>query len=99
MELALLNFDNKSAVRLNTTIDKTIEKCNEFYKRMCSTHNKFQVSVDTQVQYFPTRDQHLKNLQDRLQTREDTIAKIKSIGEESSGVWVVQASIHKHLFE
>ena len=88
MELALLNFSIKSIVTLNTTIDKTIEKCNEFYKRMCSTHNKFQVLTATQVQDFPDRDQHLKNLQDRLQTCEDSIAKIESIGEEAIGVWV-----------
>ena len=66
---------------------------------MCLNHNKFQVLVDTQVQDFLARDQHLKNLQDRLQTGEDSIAKIEIISEEAIGVWVVQASIHKHLFE
>ena len=86
MELALLNFRSKSAVRLNMAIDKNIEKCNEFYKIMCSTHNKFQVSADTQVQYFPSIDQHLKNLQDRLQIGEESIAKIESIDDEAIGV-------------
>ena len=62
MELAILNFGSKLTVSLNTTIDKNLEKCNEFYKRMCSTHNKCQVSADTQVQDFAARDQHLKNL-------------------------------------
>ena len=99
MELVILNLGTKSIVGLNKVIDKTLEKCNEFYKRMCSTHNKCQVSVDTQVPYFPTRYQHLKNLQDRLQTGEESISKIKSIGEESIGVWIVQALVHKHLFE
>ena len=99
MEVAILNFGYRAAVRLNTSIDKTIEKCNEFYKRMCSTHNKCQVSADTQVEHFSARDHHLKNLQDRLQTCEDSIAKIESIGEETIGVCIVQASIHKHLFE
>ena len=62
MELALLNFSNKATVRLSTTIDKTIEKCNEFYKKMCSTQNKFQASTRTQVQDFPDKYKHLKNL-------------------------------------
>ena len=47
MELAILNFSCKSEVRLNTTIDKTVEKCTEFYKRMCLTHHQFQVLEDT----------------------------------------------------
>ena len=49
MELALLNFSRKSGTRLSTTIDKTTEKCNEFYKKMFSTHNKCQDSVVSQV--------------------------------------------------
>ena len=62
MELEILNFDSKEAVRLNTTIDKIVEKCIQFYKKMCSTHNKCQVLVGTQDQDFPTREHHLNNL-------------------------------------
>ena len=39
MELALLDFDNKTTVRLNIAIEKTMEKCKEFYKKICMTHN------------------------------------------------------------
>ena len=66
---------------------------------MCSTHNKCQTSTETQVQDFPDKDQHLKNLQNKLQTDEESIQKIESIGEEAIEVWVIQASVHKHLFE
>ena len=31
MEIAILNFGCKTTVRLNTTIEKTLEKCAEFY--------------------------------------------------------------------
>ena len=48
MELTLLNFSNKAATRLSTTIDKTIEKCNVLYKKICSTHNKCQASAANQ---------------------------------------------------
>ena len=34
-----------------------------------------------------------------LQAREESIAKIECVSEESIGVWIVQDSIHKHLFE
>ena len=70
MDLALLNFSSKVPVRLNTAIEKTVEKCKEFYKKMCMTYNRCQASAATQVYEFPSREQHLKNIQDELQTYE-----------------------------
>ena len=99
MELALLNFSSRAARRLSTTIDKNTEKCNEFYKKMCSTQNKCQASAATQVQYFPDKDQHLKNLQDKLKIDEESIQKIEIIREEEIRVWVIQPSVHKYLFK
>ena len=34
-----------------------------------------------------------------MQTGEESIAKIKCVSEEAIGVWIVQVSVHKHLFE
>ena len=99
MELAILNFGCKSVVRLNTAIDKTIEKCTEFYKGMCSIHHQCHILAGTTEQDFPARERHLNNLQDRLQTREESISKIECISEEAIGVWIVQVSIQKHMFE
>ena len=99
MELEILNFGCKLVVRLNKTIDKTIDKCTEFYKGMCLIHHQCQILVGTPEKDFPAREQHLKNLQDRLQTGEDTISKIECISEESFRVWIVQISVHKNLFE
>ena len=62
MELALLNFNSKAASRLSTTIEKNMERCNEFYKKMCATHNKCKTSIATQVQVFLDRDKHMNNL-------------------------------------
>ena len=39
MEVAILNFGCKTMIRLNTTIEKTIEKCAEFYKGIDLVHN------------------------------------------------------------
>ena len=36
MEMTILNFGCKVTVRLNIAIDRTIEKCTEFYKDTCS---------------------------------------------------------------
>ena len=86
MEVAILNFGCKSTLRLNTAIDKTVEKCTEFYKGMCSIHNQCQVLAGTQDQYFPTREEHLENLQERLQKGEESISKIECVSEEAIGV-------------
>ena len=99
MELAILNFGYKSAVRLNTSIDKTIEKCTDFDKGMCSIHHQCQVLAGNPKQDFPAREQHLKNLQDRLQTGEESTSQIECISEEAIGVWIIQVLAHKHLFE
>ena len=99
MELAILNFGCKSVVQLNTTMDKSIKKCAEFYKGMCSIHHKCQLLTGTPKQDFPARERHLKNLQDRLLEGEDSISKIECISQEAIVVWIVQVSVHKHLFE
>ena len=39
MEVAILNFGCRTTVRLNTSIEKTIEKCVEFYKGIHLVHN------------------------------------------------------------
>ena len=66
---------------------------------MCSIHHKCHILVGTPEQDFPSREQHLKNLQDRLQTWEESIYKIECLNMESIGVWNVPVSLHKNLFE
>ena len=73
MELELLDFSSRVVEVLNTIVENTIEKCKEFYKKMFMTHNKFQALAATQVQDFLDKEQHLKNLQDKLQTYEQRI--------------------------
>ena len=99
MELVILNFGLKSVVRLNRAIDKTVEKCTEFYKGMCSIHHQCQVLAGTPEQDLPAREKYLKNLQDRLQTGKESISEIECISDESIGFWIVQLSTHKRLFE
>ena len=40
IELSLLDFSNKSSLRLTTTVEKTLERCTKFYKKMRIAHNK-----------------------------------------------------------
>ena len=66
MELAILNFGCRTTVRLNTTIEKTMEKCAEFYKGIHLVHNQSMILIVSLDQVFPIKEEHLKNLQERL---------------------------------
>ena len=57
------------------------------------------ILAGTQDQDFPVREEHLKNLQERLRKGEESISKIEYISEEAIGIWIIQVSIHKHLLE
>ena len=58
MEVTILNFRCKTPVRLNTAIERTIEKCVEFYKGMCSVHNQCMILIGALDQDFPVREEN-----------------------------------------
>ena len=99
IELALLDFGSKSTLRLTTTIEKTLERCIEFWKKIHIVHNKCQTSSVAKIKEFPDKDQHLKDLQDRLQEDEQIIQKIEGIIEEVVKKWIKQASVSNFLLE
>ena len=99
MEVAIFNFECKVVVKLNTAIDRTIEKCTEFYKGMCVVRNHCMILEGAQDQDFPAREEHLKNSQERLRKGEESISKIKDVSEEAIGIWIIQVSNHKHELE
>ena len=99
MELAILDLSSKVVVRLYTAIVKNVERCREFYMKMSATHNRCQASTTMQIQEYPGKEKHLKNLQDKLQGDEQSIQKVESINEEVIGTWVAQGSVHKYLLD
>ena len=99
MEVAILNFGCKAIVRLSTTINRTIEKCTEFYKGTCFVHNQCMILTGAQDQYFPVREENLKNLQERLLKGEESISKLEGVSEDAIEIWIIQSSIHKRLLE
>ena len=40
LEYDLMNFSSQAAERLIDVVEKTIDKCMEFYKKVLTTHNK-----------------------------------------------------------
>ena len=82
MEVAILNFGCRTTVKLNTTIEKTIEKCVEFYKGIHLVHNQCMILTGAPDQDFPVREENLKNLQERQLKGEESISKLKVFSEE-----------------
>ena len=47
---------------LNNEIDKTLEKCDEFYKNIRQVHEKFHLSLVVKFTDLSNKDQHIMNL-------------------------------------
>ena len=73
IEYDLMNFSNKAAERLVDAVEKTTDKCMEFYKKVLTTHNKFQTSFAKWLQEFLAHEELLKHLHVRLQEDELSI--------------------------
>ena len=65
IEMALLYFGRKASVRLNNEINKTLEKCNEFYKNIRQIHKKCNLSLVAKITDLPNKDQRMAHLQDK----------------------------------
>ena len=66
IQMALFEFFRKNSIRLNNEIDKTMEKCTEFYKNISQFHDKCHLSLAEKIIDLPNNDQNLVYLQDRL---------------------------------
>ena len=99
MEVAILNFGCRIAVKLNTAIEKTIEKCAEFYKGIHLSHNQCMILTDSPDQVFPVKEEHLKNVQERLQKGEESISRLEAVSDENIKIWIIQESSHKIKLE
>ena len=99
MEIAILNFGCRTTVRLNTAIEKTVEKCVEFYKAIQLVHNQCLILTDTPDQVFLVRGEHLQNLQERMQKGEESLARLEVVSEKYIETWIVQESSHQLKLE
>ena len=99
MEVAILNFGCRMTVKLNTAIEKNIDKCVEFQKVIHLVHNQCMILIEFPDQVFPVKEEHLNNLQERLQKGEESISRIEAVSEEDIKIWIIQASGHKLKLE
>ena len=82
IEMALLEFCRKYFVRLNNEIDNTLEKCNDFYKKIRRFYEKCKLSLETKITDLPDKDQHMAHLQDRIQEDVQHIQKMEVVNKE-----------------
>ena len=70
LEYELMGFSNRAAEKLIEEVKKTIDKCSEFYKNVLTTHNRCQTSSKRRLDVLPAHEEHLEQLQDRMQEDE-----------------------------
>ena len=51
------------------------------------------------IKISQVREEHLKNLWERLQKGEESISNLKAVSEEDIKIWIIQASSHKFMLE
>ena len=62
LEMVLLEFCRKDTQRLSNEISKTVEKCEDFYKKIHQVHEKCQIPLVPKITNLPRKDQHLTHL-------------------------------------
>ena len=77
IQMALFEFCKKNSIRLNNEIDKTKEKCIEFYIKISEVHDQCQISLAAQTTDIPNKDQHLAYMQDIIQDDVQYIQKME----------------------
>ena len=92
-----MNFNRKAAETLIFAVEKTMEKCMEFYKKVLTTHNRCLTSSMKRLQEFPDQEEHLKCLHDRLQEDELHIHLVKGMNEKVVKGLVAQAAVSNFL--
>ena len=66
----IVNFSSRAAKRLIEAVEKTTDKCAKFFRRMLITNNKCLTRSKERLQEFPKHEEHLKQLNDKLQEDE-----------------------------
>ena len=99
IEYDIINFSNKASERLIVAVEKSMEKCMEFYKKVLKTHNRCQTYSTKRLQEFPAQEDHLKYLDDRLKEDEINIKLVKGLNENVIKNLVAQATDSNFLLE
>ena len=80
-------------------MENTIEKCAKLFKKMLITHNKCLNPLAQRLQEFPEHEEHLKQLNDKLQEDELNIKLVKGLDTKVVKSLVAQAVVSNCLLE
>ena len=80
-------------------MEKTTDKCAEFFRKMLITHNKCLTPLAQRLQEFPEHEEHLKQLKDKLQEDELNIQLVKGLDAKVIESLVGQAAVSNCLLE
>ena len=94
-----MNFSNRAAERLIDAVEKTSDKCGEFYEKVIVTRNKCHTSSAKRLQEFLAHEERLKQLHERLQEDELSIQLIKGLNEKVIKSMVAQVAVSNCLLE
>ena len=99
IEYELMDFSSKDAARLTAVVEKTLDKCMDFYKMVLTTHDRCQTSATKRLQEIPDQEEQLKYLHDRMQEDELNIQLVKGLNKKVVKGLVAQAATINCLLE
>ena len=79
LEYELIGFSNRAAEKLIEAVQKTIDKCREFSKKVLTTYNICQTSSKKRMDELPPHEEQLQQLHAIFQEDELGIQLIKKI--------------------
>ena len=99
LEYELIDFNNRAAEKLIEAVQKTIDKCKEFSKKVLTTHNRCHTSSKRRLDNLLTHKEHLKQLHARFQEDELGIQLIKNLDERVIKNVIAQVAVNNCLLE
>ena len=97
--MTLLEFCRKDARRINNEIPKTMEECQDYYKKIHQFHENCHIPLVWKITGLPNKDQCMAQLQDRLQEDIEYIRKVDAFTEEDIHHFVGHSYVIAYLLE
>ena len=99
LEYKLIGFSNRDAEKLIEAIQKTVDKCREFSKKVLATYNRFLMSSERRLDDLPPHEEYLQHLHTRFQGDKLNIQSIKKLDERVLENVIAQAIVTNYLLE
>ena len=97
LKYEFIGFSNRAAEKLIEEIQKTIDKCREFSKKVLRTYNGCQKSSKRRMEKIPPREEHFQQLHARFQEEEHGIQLMKNLDERVIKNVISQAIVSSYL--